>query len=339
VTITVEAPAHVAVTSAGSVAYHDEGEGPPVLLLHGFPASSWQWREFLPLLAARFRVIAPDLPGAGASIPADGEMLNLPNQAGAVRELMSHLGLERYAVVGHGVGAGVAQLLALDGDGVDAMVLLNAATLDAWPSDGVAQARSRLRASGPTAELVRELVRGAFETGAIHRERLPDEVLDAYAEPYTIGDGPERFARVLDGLDGSGLAERDAELAAIDVPVLILWGEDDTIYPSSVGERLNDAMPSSTLGLLPGCGHFLVEEAADTIGPMISEYLRARYSHAPHGHGDESSGIVMLQLERRPPWVDLEQYEQDDWFEPEPDEPAAAPAEPAADPQQPGPAP
>lgn len=321
-TITVEAAAHVAVTSSGSVAYHDEGEGPPVLLLHGFPASSWQWREFLPLLAARFRVIAPDLPGAGASIPADGVMLNLASQAGAVRELMSHLGLERYAVVGHGVGAGVAQLLALDGDGVDAMVLLNAATLDAWPSAGVAEARTRLRAGGPIPELVRELVRGAFEAGAIQRDRLPDEVLDAYAEPYTTGDGPERFARVLDGLDGSGLAERGAELAAIDAPVLILWGEDDTVYPSSVGERLNDAMPSSTLGLLPGCGHFLVEEAADTIGPMISEYLRARYSHAPHGHGDESSGIVMLQLERRPPWVDLEQYEHDDWFEPdEPDEP------------------
>ena len=313
-TIAAIAAGNLADTHAGVVAFHDEGQGPPVLLLHGFPASSWQWREFLPLLAARFRVIAPDLPGAGASTAADGVTLDLETQAGAMRELMVHLGIERYAVVGHDAGAGVAQLLALDADGVDALVLLSAATLDAWPPPGVAQARARLEASGCTPDTVRQLVRGAFEDGAIQRDRLPDEVLDAYADPYVIGDGPARFMRVLEGLDGAGLAERAAELAAIDVPVLIFWGEDDPVYPSSVGERLNDAMPSSTLGLLPGCGHFLVEEAAETIGPMISEYLRARYAHAPHGHDDQGSGIVMLQLERRPPWIDLEQDERDEWF-------------------------
>ena len=313
-TIAAIAAGNRADTHAGVVAFHDEGQGPPVLLLHGFPASSWQWREFLPLFAARFRVIAPDLPGAGASTAADGVTLDLETHAAAMRELMAHLDIERYAVVGHDAGGGVAQLLALDGDGVDALVLLSPATFDAWLSPGVAQARGRLGASGATPEIVRELVREAFESGAIQRHRLSDVVLDAYADPYVIGDGPVRFMRVLEGLDAAGLAERPAELAALDVPVLIFWGEDDPVYPSSVGERLNDAMPSSTLGLLPGCGHFLVEEAAETIGPMISEYLRARYAHTPHGHDDPASGIVMLQLERRPPWIDLEQDERDEWF-------------------------
>ncbi|MGZ8602701.1 MAG: alpha/beta fold hydrolase [Actinomycetota bacterium] len=313
--MTTPAPAHSVGTSAGLVAFLDEGEGPPVLLLHGFPASSWQWREFLPLFAARFRVIAPDLPGAGASAPADDIALDLATLAGAMRELVSSLGIERYAVVAHGTGAGVAQLLAIDGEGVDALVLLDAATLDAWPSSAMLRARDRLSASGATPALVRSLVRGAFEAGAVRRDRLSDEVLDAYADPYATGGGPERFARVLAGLDGRGLVGREAELGAIEAPALILWGEDDPVYPASIGERLNDAMPSSTLGLLPGCGHFLVEEAADTIGPMISEYLRARYAHAPHGHADPNAGIVMLQLERRPPWVDLEEYEHDEWFD------------------------
>ncbi len=313
--MTAPRPPDTAVTSAGSIAFHDEGEGPAVLLLHGFPASSWQWREFMPLLAARFRVIAPDLPGAGASVPAPGTALDLATQATAVRELLAHVGVERTAVVGHGAGAGVAQLLALDHDCVDALVLLNAATLDAWPSAGVAFARDRLAAAPADPALAGALVRGAFEAGALQRARLTDDVLDTYAAAYEAGDGPQRLARVLEGLDGRGLAGREADLAAIDAPVLILWGEDDPVYPSQVGERLNDAMPSSTLGLLPGCGHFLVEEAAGTIGPMIAEYLRARYAHAPHGHGDPKEGIVMLQLERRPPWVDLEDDERDDWFD------------------------
>ena len=307
-------PSHTAVTSAGSIAFHEEGEGPAVLLLHGFPASSWQWREFLPLLAARFRVIAPDLPGAGASVPAPGVALDLVSQAAAMAELLAHVGAERTAVVAHGAGAGVAQLLALDHDCVDALVLMNAATLDAWPSAGVASASERLSAAPADPALAGALVRGAFEAGALQRSQLTDDVLDAYTEAYTSGDGPQRLARVLEGLDGRGLAGRESELAAIEAPVLILWGEDDPVYPSQVGERLNEVMPSSTLGLLPGCGHFLVDEAADTIGPMIAEYLRARYAHAPHGHGDPKDGIVMLQLERRPAWVDLEEDEHDDWF-------------------------
>ena len=328
-TIAHVGPEHTAETSAGVVAFHDEGAGPPVLLLHGFPASSFQWRELVPLLAARFRLIVPDLPGAGRSIPADGATLDLATQAGALGELLDHLGIERCAVVAHGTGAGVAQLLAIDGGRVDAMVLMNAATLDAWPSPGVAVARARLDADGATPELVRQLVRGAFEAGALQRDRLTDEVLDAYAEPYVTGDGPARFSGVLDGLDGRGLAGREGDLAEIGLPVLILWGEDDPIYPPEVGDRLNDAMPASTLGLLPGCGHFLVEEAADTIGPMILGYLRVRYAHAPHDHGDPSSGVVMLQLERRPPWVDLEEYERDDWFEPEGEDEGDDPADDA----------
>jgi pimeloyl-ACP methyl ester carboxylesterase len=301
-------------TSAGVVAFHDEGEGPPVLLIHGFPTSSWQWREFIPLFAARFRVIAPDLPGSGASTAAEGVKLDLAAHAAAIRELLDETGVERFAVVAHGAGAGVAQLLALDGDGVDAMVLLDAATLDAWPSPRVEAARNRLASAGASPELVRALVRESIEEGALVRDRLSAEVLERYAAPFTTGDGPERFVRVLDGLDGRGLVGREPELAAIEAPVLLLWGEDDPVYPSSVGERLNEAMPSSTLGLLPGCGHFLVDEAPDTIGPMTLEYFRARYAHAPHGHGDPNAGIVMLQLERRPPWVDLEEYERDEWF-------------------------
>lgn len=318
---TSTAPPHSIETDAGLVAYHDAGEGPAVVLLHGFPASSWQWREFLPLLATRFRVVAPDLPGAGASIPRDGVRLDLRAHAGAVRAVLDHLGIERFAVVAHGHGAGVAQLLALEHPGADALVLLSSAAFDAWPSPALLEDRDRMEAEGVGPALVGALVRDAFERGAVQRGRLGDDLLDAYAQPYVSDDGPARFARVVAGLDGHGLLGREAALAAIDAPTLILWGEDDPVYPSAVGERLNEAMPSSTLGLLPGCGHFLVEEAGETIGPMIAEYLRARYAHAPHGHGDPNEGIVMLQLERRPPWVDLEEDERDDWFREDGDEP------------------
>ena len=298
-------------TASGQMAYLDEGDGPAVVLLHGFPASSFLWREFVPLLAGRSRVIVPDLLGSGDSTVSEGVSLDLRTQADAVAALLADLGVDRFAVVGHGVGGGVAQLLALDDLGADAMVLLDAVAFDAWPWPLLDAARQADVMSDADMEMS---IRSSIEAGLPQGSRLPDAVLDGYVRPWRTDDGGARFARVLAGLDGTGLAEREQELADIAFPVLILWGEDDPFLPPAVAERLNEAMPSSTLGLLPGCGHFLPEEAPATIGPMIAEYLRARFLMEPHGH-DQKDGVVMLQLERRPPWVDLADDEADDWFD------------------------
>ena len=208
-------------------------EAPILLLLHDTGRSSDQWRQFVPLLESRFRVIAPDLPDE--------------DERAAIDLVRGTLGDRRCGVIGHGTGGSLAQILAADGR-VEAMVLLDA----------------------PRA------------------------------------------------------AEADDEvLAAFDFPVLLLWGEQDAVVPVSVAEELNDAIATSTLGLLPGCGHDITDEAAATIAPMILEYLRARYLEAPHDHGSHPDpdhahdGVVRIQLERRPPWVDLEEDERDDWFVPD----------------------
>ena len=137
----------------------------------------------------------------------------------------------------------------------------------------------------------------------------------AVAQELARGGGVEALV-----LLGAPKVASDDELAAFDFPVLLLWGEDDDVVPAHVAEALNEAIPTSTLGLLPGVGHDLVAEAAPTIAPMIYEYLRVRYLRAPHEHAHE--GIVRVQLERRPPWVDLEEDERDDWFDVPEDEAA-----------------
>jgi pimeloyl-ACP methyl ester carboxylesterase len=201
-----------------------------VLLLHDAGRAADQWREFVPLLESRFRVVAPDLP------PGDVETV--------LDHVANLLDGQRVGVIGHGTGGALAQALAARG-GVDAMVLLDA--------------------------------------------------------PHAEGVG-------------------DETLASFDFPVLLLWGEDDDVVPVAVAEALNDAIPTSTLGLLPGCGHDLTDEAAATIAPMILEYLRARYLKLSHAEshandaGHAHDGVVRIQLERRPPWVDLEEDERDDWF-------------------------
>ena len=293
--------------SGGELAYTDAGDGPPVLLLHTVPLWSLQWRRYVPQLAARHRVIAPDLLGAGDSEMPTGAPLGPRAQAGYVRELLMHLGIDRFAVVGHGVGGAVAQLLALETNGVDAMVLIDAPSPDDAASGFAQVPRPEATASGVAAS-----IRALVDAGARHRARIPDDLLDAYAAPYR--EEPAAFLRMVDGLGVGDPGEPGPDLGSLAMPVLLLWGEEDPIVPPHVGEALNEAIGSSTLGLLPGCGHFLTDEAEETILPMIAEYLRAMYLRAPHGHADPKEGVVMLQLERRPPWVDLAEDEADDWF-------------------------
>jgi pimeloyl-ACP methyl ester carboxylesterase len=131
-------------------------------------------------------------------------------------------------------------------------------------------------------------------------------------------DGGVAAMVLMDAPRADGIA--DDELAAFDFPVLLLWGEDDTDVPVAAAEALNDAIPTSTLGLVPGVGHDLPGEAAATIAPIVYEYLRARYLGAPHGHDPAHDGIVRIQLERRPPWIDLEEDERDAWFDVDDDE-------------------
>jgi pimeloyl-ACP methyl ester carboxylesterase len=107
------APATRAVsTSGGEVSFVDAGAGPPVVLLHGYPLSSHLWRHLVPALALRMRIVAPDLPGCGDSPAAPGAPLDLAAQAQYVRELLDGLGIASFAIVAHGAGGGVAQLLA-----------------------------------------------------------------------------------------------------------------------------------------------------------------------------------------------------------------------------------
>lgn len=279
-------------TSGGAIAYHDEGSGPAVVLLHGFPLSSYVWRGLIPALAARHRVLAPDLLGLGASDKPAGAPLDIRAQAGYVTELLAHLAIDRVALIGHSTGGGIAQLLVDGRDDVEALVLIDSIAFDRWPTEGIGEIQV-VQADRETHDAAELVVRSALRLGTVE-DQLTDEDVEAYVAPWSPPspvEGLFRFARALDGL---GLEQLERSMTAWGLPTLILWGEDDPFHPVDIAERLNAAIPSSALGLVPGCGHFLPDEAPETIFPIISEYLRANYLRIPHGH--QPAGPVMVSL-------------------------------------------
>lgn len=284
----------LAVVEAG------DAEAPPVVLLSGGFTSSYLWRGLIPLLSPWMRVIAPDLLGSGDSDSPEGADLRLPAQADNIRSLLEALDLERSALVGHGRGGGVAQLLAVDG-GVDALVLIDPIAFGAWPSPPIADLRSRL--ADVDTDFVRSWFGTFFDVGMGHRERLSDADLQEYRRPFERSDGVQRFVRIASAFDGEGLVDLEPRLAQLEIPAFVLWGEDDAFLPAHLAERLGDALPWASVALLPGCGHFLLEDAPETVAPLIVQWLRTQYLRLPSIHA-HAEGAVAVELGRPPPGDD-----------------------------------
>ncbi len=282
----------------GELAFVDSGdpESPPVVLLTGHLTSSFQWRHLIPLLSPWMRVVAPDLPGRGDSPLAEDADLSLGGQTRLVRELLDELGVERFAAVGFAYGGGIAQLLALRG-GVEAMVLLDTIAFAAWPSDRMREIQRGLAIADPAR--VHAWIGGAFDVGMSHRDRLPPEDLEECLRPFGGDDGVRAFARVLSAVDGRGLEAIEPGLGGLEIPALVVWGEDDAFLDAGLAERLGDVLPRASVALLPGCGHFVLEDAPETLTPLLFQWLRSQYLKMEHRH--EDAGPVMVYLGRRPP--------------------------------------
>lgn len=281
----------------GELSFVDAGEGPPLLLVHGFPTSSYLWRRDVPLFASRMRVIVPDLLGYGLSDKPSDADLSLPGQARSIRHFLTSLDLDALAVVGHGLGGGVAQLLALDHpELVQAMALIDSVAFDAWPSPAVRRIQETLP-ERPSFEQVESRMAELFDEGMGHRDRLDQAAFDEYLAPWRADPGA--FVRAARAITGEGLAGRDEELAALGLPAFVVWGEDDAFLSVELAERLGESLGYSMVALLPGCGHFVGEDAWQTVGPLLYEFLRLRYLKDSHGHVEP--GPVPVFLERPTP--------------------------------------
>jgi 2-hydroxymuconate-semialdehyde hydrolase len=291
---------HRARVSPGEMAYVEEGSGPAVVLLHGFPTSSHLWRDLVPLLAPRFRAVAPDLIGYGDSEKPPGVCLDIRSQAAYIRDLLAHLGIVEFAAVGHDVGGGVAQLLAVEGD-VRALVLLDSVSFVSGSGRRKGQSVP-LQPSDADQSFSERFVRLHLELGMSHPERLSDQDVAEYIRPWR--EDPPALVRAAQADAAADAGASEVQLKELNVPTLVVWGEDDPFQPSHRGERLWEALPAASIALLPGCSHFVTEDAAETVLPLVLQFLKSRYlgegGHA-HQHPAGAVGVEFGVSFERPP--------------------------------------
>ncbi len=278
---------HVAPIGRARVAYHDEGSGAPVLLLHGCPFGSFVWRRLIPVLAPTHRCIAPDLLGLGDTETEDGADWSLRAQADTMLGLLDAIGIERAHVIGHDHGAAVAQVLAAEHPTrIDRLILSDAEAYDNWPS---AEERPFVRAT--QIPLVGDLVLWLWSHRSVLRATLvrakavhepgrlsADFVSEMIEANLRSRHRRQRTARFLAGQfdQANNRVTLDVlnGLRRFDHPTLLVWAEDDAHFGPEWGERLRRDIPGAErLELLHATGHLLMEERPDAFCRLVRDFL------------------------------------------------------------------
>ncbi len=282
------------------VAYYEEGEGQPLLLLHGCPFSSFIWRKVIPLLSGEYRCLAPDLLGLGDTETPAGADWSLPTQVKMISGFLDALGLDTVHLVGHDHGGALAQLLAAEQpQRIDRLVITNAEAYDNWPSPDerpfvrltqvplLGQAFLWACSLRPVARLV-------FASAVSDKKVLTAELLDGYIRA-NLSDGRRRartrrfLAGQLDPNHNRCTVEFLDGLRRFDKPTMIVWGQDDPHFGPEWAERLYQDIPgASRLELLPGTGHLLMEERPQELASLIRDFLSQEPVPARKSQGTEA---------------------------------------------------
>ena len=251
------------------------GAGEPVVLIHGFPTSGHLWTEVVPHVPAGHRVVVLDLLGFGRSDRPRARPVTVSAHADRTIQLFDALGIDRACVVGHDAGGGIAQSMAVRyPERVSRLCLVDSVAFDQWPRRRVKLVRAMMPVARhlPPALLV-PVLRGGLLRGYMDRGRGAHSAAH-YVRPFRTTEGRDALVQHLLELDPVDTATLALRLREVDRPTAILWGEDDPFLPAGIARRLHDAVPNSTLDIIPGGRHFTPEEAPRRVGDVLAGLLR-----------------------------------------------------------------
>lgn len=270
--------------------YVTQGDGPLVLLLHGFPEFWYSWRHQIPFLAKRFKVVAPDMRGYDLSDKPEGvSEYGLDKLTADVLGLIEAFGEKKAHVVGHDWGGAVAWAFAMAyPDSLDKLVVMNAPHPAAFARNIMTNPRqmmrswymfffqlpvipeAMLRAFGST------ILKRSFTDWAIDKEAFSDEDLDRLAEaanrPGALTGGMNYYRAIFRNL--KGLRAMRGAVPRIKSPTLHIWAESDRALGKELTYGLEPYFEDGlTIRYIPDCSHWVQQEQPLLVNELLDEFL------------------------------------------------------------------
>lgn len=260
--------------------YEEQGEGTPLLLLHGLGESIFTWHEIAPALAARHRVIALDLKGFGRSDKPDDDAYSADDQAALVARFILELDLEGVTLVGHSFGGTVALRTAL-AKGIHGtrrirrLVVIGAPALPRSTAHHLDMVLAPVIPDLVTAALPPETLARLLLHEAMGGKGTPSEKhVEGYAAPYRERAAVRAFLATARAI----VTEEDAKAVArryrtLTQPVLAVWCRQDPIVPLRAGRRLATTLPRARLAIIEGCHHLPQHERPKALLKVLGSFL------------------------------------------------------------------
>jgi pimeloyl-ACP methyl ester carboxylesterase len=271
---------HIQV-SQGTIDYRDQGDGPPVVFIHGLLVDGHVWDPVVAALAGRARCIVPELPLGSHRIPmADDADLTPPGLARMIAELLEGLELTDVTLVANDTGGALAQLVAADHrERIARLVLTNCDAFEHFPPKSLGLVVKALaRVPGAVAGLgfgarFAFVRRASMKAMPLTVNPVPDELLKSWVEPLHNRGVRRDLVRVLRGVSSEHTLAAAERLKTFDRPVLIAWGLRDVFFPVGDAERLEALLPDASLERIENARTFVQLDAPERLAELVGEML------------------------------------------------------------------
>ena len=255
-----------------TIKYGIKGVGPAVVLVHGTPWSSYNLRHLVNGLSQQYTVYFYDLLGYGQSAkPDDNVSLGIQNQV--LDHLLDEWGLNEPSIIGHDFGGStVLRTHLLDNRQFRRIVLIDPVAISPWGSPFFNHVNTHEAAFAGVPDYIHEAIVRAYVETATFRP-LEQSIADNILLPWTGIAGKPAFYRQIAQANSSFTDEVQSFYSNIAVPVLILWGQEDTWIPVEKGLELHQLIPCSLFHTVPDAGHLVIEERPEQLLNLIAPFI------------------------------------------------------------------
>ncbi len=255
------------------VAFDVVGTGPPVVLVHGTPWSSFNWRKVIAALSVRYTVFFYDLLGYGQSQKSAGQDVSLQLQGKLLGRLIAHWKLSDPMIVGHDFGGTtVLRSHLLEGVSYSKMALVDPVAVGPWGSPFFQHVRVHEAAFAGVPPYIHAAIVDAYVRGAMHLSPNP-ETLAGILRPWLNDEGQSAFYRQISQADQKYTDEVEPLFGSITCRPLLVWGEEDTWIPIEKGHALHKMIPGSKFIPVPSAGHLVQEDAPQLLADILLDFL------------------------------------------------------------------
>lgn len=266
-----------------------DSDNPAVILIHGFGGSTFTWRDNIDaLVEAGYYVVALDLPPFGLSDKSPDIGYSHADFADYIADLMDYLGIEYATIIGHSMGGSVASYFVVNYPArVNNLIFVAGGVFESIPNQnadeddiqesplGILSAIDLESESASTIlrfSLVPATFASIIESAYFDASIMTDEVVNGYARPLQIENWTDGFIAYLIAEEASPITLSDV-IEVADMPVLIIWGEEDTWVPIAMGEAMNNSFTDVEMVTYANVGHLPMEENIEQFNADVITFL------------------------------------------------------------------